>query len=67
MQHMSGSNGSILPSSLSASKSNLLISDPIPGAKPLPVPPELAPFVGVSPGPLEGQLWGYHCAGPQPG
>lgn len=46
MQHMSGSNGSILPSSLSASKSNLLISDPIPGAKPLPVPPELAPFVG---------------------
>ncbi|ELW68219.1 Brain-specific angiogenesis inhibitor 1-associated protein 2 [Tupaia chinensis] len=41
-----GSNGTILPGALSASKSNLVISDPIPGAKPLPVPPELAPFVG---------------------
>lgn len=49
MQQMGNSNGSILPSGLSASKSNLVISDPIPGAKPLPVPPELAPFVGVSP------------------
>ncbi|KAB0395082.1 hypothetical protein E2I00_003443, partial [Balaenoptera physalus] len=46
MQQMASSNGSILPSGLSASKSNLVISDPIPGAKPLPVPPELAPFVG---------------------
>ncbi|KAH0517936.1 Brain-specific angiogenesis inhibitor 1-associated protein 2 [Microtus ochrogaster] len=46
MQQIASSNGSILPSSLSASKSNLVISDPIPGAKPLPVPPELAPFVG---------------------
>ncbi|GAB1297150.1 Brain-specific angiogenesis inhibitor 1-associated protein 2 [Apodemus speciosus] len=46
MQQMANSNGSILPSALSASKSNLVISDPIPGAKPLPVPPELAPFVG---------------------
>ncbi|XP_063098387.1 brain-specific angiogenesis inhibitor 1-associated protein 2 isoform X5 [Cavia porcellus] len=46
MQQVASSNGSILPSSLSASKSNLVISDPIPGAKPLPVPPELAPFVG---------------------
>ncbi|KAK2500532.1 LOW QUALITY PROTEIN: hypothetical protein MC885_006498 [Smutsia gigantea] len=46
MQQMASSNGSILPSALSASKSNLVISDPIPGAKPLPVPPELAPFVG---------------------
>ncbi|KAF3817168.1 hypothetical protein GH733_011568, partial [Mirounga leonina] len=46
MQQMAGSNGSILPSTLSASKSSLVISDPIPGAKPLPVPPELAPFVG---------------------
>lgn len=53
MQQMANSNGSILPSALSASKSNLVISDPIPGAKPLPVPPELAPFVGVSPGALE--------------
>uniref|UniRef100_A0A6I8NJS6 BAR/IMD domain-containing adapter protein 2 n=2 Tax=Ornithorhynchus anatinus TaxID=9258 RepID=A0A6I8NJS6_ORNAN len=48
MQQMAAasSNGAVLPGSLSASKSNLLISDPIPGAKPLPVPPELAPFVG---------------------
>ena len=53
MQQMANSNGSILPSALSASKSNLVISDPIPGAKPLPVPPELAPFVVVSPGALE--------------
>lgn len=43
MQQMASSNGT-----LSASKSSLVISDPIPGAKPLPVPPELAPFVGVS-------------------
>ncbi|XP_048026392.1 brain-specific angiogenesis inhibitor 1-associated protein 2 isoform X9 [Megalobrama amblycephala] len=28
------------------SKSNLIISDPIPGAKPLPVPPELAALMG---------------------
>uniref|UniRef100_A0A8C5VLS2 BAR/IMD domain containing adaptor protein 2 n=1 Tax=Microcebus murinus TaxID=30608 RepID=A0A8C5VLS2_MICMU len=46
MQQVASSNGAILPSTLSASKSNLVISDPIPGAKPLPVPPELAPFVG---------------------
>ncbi|XP_044234631.1 brain-specific angiogenesis inhibitor 1-associated protein 2 isoform X4 [Ursus arctos] len=46
MQQMASSNGSVLPSALSASKSSLVISDPIPGAKPLPVPPELAPFVG---------------------
>ena len=49
VQLMASSNGSVLPSALSASKSSLVISDPIPGAKPLPVPPELAPFVGVSP------------------
>nr|XP_005496714.3 uncharacterized protein LOC102067576 [Zonotrichia albicollis] len=49
MQQMAASsNGTIMPSPLSTSKSNLIISDPIPGAKPLPVPPELAPFVGVS-------------------
>ncbi|XP_012590015.1 PREDICTED: brain-specific angiogenesis inhibitor 1-associated protein 2 [Condylura cristata] len=46
LQQAVGSNGA-----LSASKSDLVISDPIPGAKPLPVPPELAPFVGVSPRP----------------
>lgn len=53
------SNGATLPSALSASKSNLVISDPIPGAKPLPVPPELAPFVGVSlaSGKLHGCGW----------
>ncbi|NWI67318.1 BAIP2 protein, partial [Todus mexicanus] len=49
MQQMAASsNGTIMPSPLSTSKSNLIISDPIPGAKPLPVPPELAPFVGVT-------------------
>lgn len=48
MQQLASSNGAILPGTLSASKSSLVISDPIPGAKPLPVPPELAPFVGVS-------------------
>lgn len=48
VQQMVSSNGA-----LSASKSSLVISDPIPGAKPLPVPPELAPFVGVSPQPPE--------------
>ncbi|XP_036268161.1 brain-specific angiogenesis inhibitor 1-associated protein 2 isoform X3 [Pipistrellus kuhlii] len=41
LQQLASSNGA-----LSASKSSLVISDPIPGAKPLPVPPELAPFVG---------------------
>nr|XP_056722996.1 brain-specific angiogenesis inhibitor 1-associated protein 2 isoform X1 [Euleptes europaea] len=47
MQQMAiSSNGTVMPSPLSTSKSNLVISDPIPGAKPLPVPPELAPFVG---------------------
>lgn len=46
MQQMASSNGAVLPGALSASKSSLVISDPIPGAKPLPVPPELAPFVG---------------------
>lgn len=33
-------------SPLHGSKSNLVISDPIPGATPLPVPPELAVFMG---------------------
>lgn len=33
-------------SPLHTSKSNLVISDPIPGATPLPVPPELAVFMG---------------------
>ncbi|XP_053562586.1 brain-specific angiogenesis inhibitor 1-associated protein 2 isoform X1 [Bombina bombina] len=51
MQQMTASsNGTIISGPLSgpltSSKSSLSISDPIPGAKPLPVPPELAPFVG---------------------
>ncbi|MEE6510463.1 hypothetical protein FKM82_030219 [Ascaphus truei] len=47
MQQMAaGTNGTILSGPLTTSKSSLSISDPIPGAKPLPVPPELAPFVG---------------------
>lgn len=47
MQQMAiGSNGSILSGPMTSSKSSLSISEPIPGAKPLPVPPELAPFVG---------------------
>ncbi|XP_071370729.1 BAR/IMD domain-containing adapter protein 2-like isoform X3 [Centroberyx affinis] len=43
-----GSLGSTLggTSPLHTSKSNLVISDPIPGAQPLPVPPELAVFMG---------------------
>ncbi|XP_034047022.1 brain-specific angiogenesis inhibitor 1-associated protein 2a isoform X5 [Thalassophryne amazonica] len=40
----SGALGGTSP--LHTSKSNLVISDPIPGATPLPVPPELAVFMG---------------------
>jgi BAI1-associated protein 2 len=39
------------------SKGNLLISDPIPGAKPLPVPPELAALMGQQVG---YQYWWYY-------
>nr|XP_033817386.1 brain-specific angiogenesis inhibitor 1-associated protein 2 isoform X1 [Geotrypetes seraphini] len=47
MQQMAiSSNGTILSGPMTASKSSISISEPIPGAKPLPVPPELAPFVG---------------------
>ncbi|KAM6957519.1 LOW QUALITY PROTEIN: BAR/IMD domain-containing adapter protein 2-like [Aplochiton taeniatus] len=46
-QQMSSGAGSLGGSSpLHTSKSNLVISDPIPGAQPLPVPPELAVFMG---------------------
>ncbi|KAG8446503.1 hypothetical protein GDO86_014092 [Hymenochirus boettgeri] len=49
-QMATATNGTIMSGTLSgpltSSKSSLSISDPIPGAKPLPVPPELAPFVG---------------------
>lgn len=63
LMQQAASNGATLPSALSASKSNLVISDPIPGAKPLPVPPELAPFVGVSvaSGKLHGCGWEGSC------
>ncbi|XP_018612876.1 brain-specific angiogenesis inhibitor 1-associated protein 2a isoform X3 [Scleropages formosus] len=44
-QQMTASGG-LLSSPLHSSKSNLVISDPIPGAQPLPVPPELAAFMG---------------------
>ncbi|CAD7687811.1 unnamed protein product [Nyctereutes procyonoides] len=46
MQRRASSGGSVLPSALSASKCSRVISDPIPGAEPLQVPPALAPFVG---------------------
>uniref|UniRef100_A0A8C7UJ37 BAR/IMD domain-containing adapter protein 2 n=1 Tax=Oncorhynchus mykiss TaxID=8022 RepID=A0A8C7UJ37_ONCMY len=39
------------------SKGNLLISDPIPGAKPLPVPPELAALMGQQVG---YRYWWYY-------
>lgn len=44
-QMVSGSNP-LLSSPLHSSKGNLVISDPIPGAQPLPVPPELAALMG---------------------
>uniref|UniRef100_A0A673K2G4 BAR/IMD domain-containing adapter protein 2 n=1 Tax=Sinocyclocheilus rhinocerous TaxID=307959 RepID=A0A673K2G4_9TELE len=43
----SGASGTLGPSVHHTSKSSLTISDPIPGAKPLPVPPELARMMGV--------------------
>ncbi|XP_059388687.1 brain-specific angiogenesis inhibitor 1-associated protein 2 isoform X5 [Carassius carassius] len=42
----SGATGTLGPSVHHTSKSSLTISDPIPGAKPLPVPPELAALMG---------------------
>uniref|UniRef100_A0A8C1ZRS3 BAR/IMD domain-containing adapter protein 2 n=1 Tax=Cyprinus carpio TaxID=7962 RepID=A0A8C1ZRS3_CYPCA len=45
-QQMSSGSGTLLSSPLHSSKGNLVISDPIPGAQPLPVPPELAAFMG---------------------
>uniref|UniRef100_A0A9L0K7J5 BAR/IMD domain containing adaptor protein 2 n=1 Tax=Equus asinus TaxID=9793 RepID=A0A9L0K7J5_EQUAS len=62
MQQMANSNGSILPSTLSASKSNLVISDPIPGAWPLgrqgdKLPGEVCGSPSASL-PRQSQLWG---------
>ncbi|XP_047005661.1 brain-specific angiogenesis inhibitor 1-associated protein 2a isoform X7 [Ictalurus punctatus] len=51
-QMVSGSNP-LLSSPLHSSKGNLVISEPIPGAQPLPVPPELAALMG-HPGRLMG-------------
>ncbi|XP_078427298.1 brain-specific angiogenesis inhibitor 1-associated protein 2a isoform X2 [Cetorhinus maximus] len=45
-QMSSGTGGTLISDPGATTKSGLIISDPIPGAKPLPVPPELAPFVG---------------------
>ncbi|XP_067860084.1 BAR/IMD domain-containing adapter protein 2-like isoform X2 [Heptranchias perlo] len=44
-QMSSGNGGTLISDPVATTKSGLVISDPIPGAKPLPVPPELAPFV----------------------
>uniref|UniRef100_A0AAR2JP10 BAR/IMD domain-containing adapter protein 2 n=1 Tax=Pygocentrus nattereri TaxID=42514 RepID=A0AAR2JP10_PYGNA len=46
VQQMASGSSTLLSSPLHSSKGNLVISDPIPGAQPLPVPPELAPFIG---------------------
>ncbi|XP_048038973.1 brain-specific angiogenesis inhibitor 1-associated protein 2a isoform X3 [Megalobrama amblycephala] len=45
-QQMTSGSSTLLSSPLHSSKGNLVISDPIPGAQPLPVPPELAAFMG---------------------
>ncbi|XP_023684948.1 BAR/IMD domain-containing adapter protein 2-like isoform X4 [Paramormyrops kingsleyae] len=47
-QQLTAPGGGLISSPLHSSKSNLVISDPIPGAQPLPVPPELAAFMGSS-------------------
>ncbi|XP_035254673.1 brain-specific angiogenesis inhibitor 1-associated protein 2a isoform X2 [Anguilla anguilla] len=44
-QQMTAGAGTLVSSPLRTSKGNLTISDPIPGAQPLPVPPELAVFM----------------------
>uniref|UniRef100_A0A672N6T5 BAR/IMD domain-containing adapter protein 2 n=1 Tax=Sinocyclocheilus grahami TaxID=75366 RepID=A0A672N6T5_SINGR len=56
-QQMSSGSGTLLSSPLHSSKGNLVISDPIPGAQPLPVPPELAAFMGSGLG-HQGRLMG---------
>ncbi|XP_015211648.1 BAR/IMD domain-containing adapter protein 2 isoform X1 [Lepisosteus oculatus] len=56
-QMTSASGGTLISSPLHSSKTSLVISDPIPGAKPLPVPAELAPFVGSGMG-HQGRLMG---------
>ncbi|XP_026866628.2 brain-specific angiogenesis inhibitor 1-associated protein 2a isoform X2 [Electrophorus electricus] len=46
VQQMNSGSNPLVSSPLHSSKGNLVISDPIPGAQPLPVPPELAAFMG---------------------
>nr|XP_021327004.1 brain-specific angiogenesis inhibitor 1-associated protein 2 isoform X2 [Danio rerio] len=55
-QQMTSGTSTLLSSPLHSSKGNLVISDPIPGAQPLPVPPELAAFMGGGLG--QGRLMG---------
>uniref|UniRef100_A0A673N3I2 BAR/IMD domain-containing adapter protein 2 n=1 Tax=Sinocyclocheilus rhinocerous TaxID=307959 RepID=A0A673N3I2_9TELE len=56
-QQMCSGSSTLLSSPLHSSKGNLVISDPIPGAQPLPVPPELAAFMGSGLG-HQGRLMG---------
>ena len=45
-QQMGSVSGTLVHSPLHSSKVNLVISDPIPGAQPLPMAPELAALMG---------------------
>ncbi|XP_056608715.1 brain-specific angiogenesis inhibitor 1-associated protein 2a isoform X5 [Triplophysa dalaica] len=56
-QQMTSGSSTLLSSPMHSSKGNLVISDPIPGAQPLPVPPELAAFMGSGLG-HQGRLMG---------
>ncbi|XP_073713032.1 brain-specific angiogenesis inhibitor 1-associated protein 2a isoform X2 [Misgurnus anguillicaudatus] len=56
-QQMTSGSSTLISSPLHSSKGNLVISDPIPGAQPLPVPPELAAFMGSGLG-HQGRLMG---------
>uniref|UniRef100_A0A8C1VUR2 BAR/IMD domain-containing adapter protein 2 n=1 Tax=Cyprinus carpio TaxID=7962 RepID=A0A8C1VUR2_CYPCA len=56
-QQMTSGSSTLLSSPLHSSKGNLVISDPIPGAQPLPVPPELAALMGSGLG-HQGRLMG---------
>ncbi|XP_028843325.1 brain-specific angiogenesis inhibitor 1-associated protein 2a isoform X2 [Denticeps clupeoides] len=57
VQQMMAGTGTLLSSPLHSSKGNLVISDPIPGAQPLPMPPELASLMGSGLG-HQGRLMG---------
>ncbi|KAL4648626.1 brain-specific angiogenesis inhibitor 1-associated protein 2-like isoform X3 [Arapaima gigas] len=47
-QQMSSGGGTLVTSPLRSSTSNLLISDPMPGARSLPMPPELAAYSSLA-------------------